>query len=61
MNDEEIPEDINVHKQIWGKDADQVNYCSEEKNEDDEQRCAICNSRIGEFGYCGCGGKLGVS
>ena len=40
MNDEEIPEDINVHKQIWGKDADQVNYGSEEKNEDDER--AMC-------------------
>jgi len=26
MNDDEIPEDINVHKQIWGKDADQVIY-----------------------------------
>jgi hypothetical protein len=24
--DDEIPEDINVHKQIWGKDADQVIY-----------------------------------
>jgi hypothetical protein len=60
MNDEEI-QDINIHKQIWGKDADQVDYGSAEKNEDDEQRCAICNSRIDEFGYCGCGGKLGVS
>ncbi len=53
MNDDEIPEDINVHKQIWGKDADQVIYGEVEKKEDEEQRCPICNSRIDEFGYCG--------
>jgi len=57
MNDDEIPKDINVHKQIWGKDADQVIYGELEKKEDDEQRCPKCNSRIDEFGYCGCGGK----
>jgi hypothetical protein len=54
MNDE-VPEDINVHK-----DADQVIYGGVEKKEVDEQRCPICNSCIDEFGYCGCGGKLGV-
>ena len=58
MSDDEIPEDINVHKKIWGKDANQVIYGK--KTEDDEERCPICNSRIDEFGYCGCGGKLGV-
>ena len=58
MSDDEIPEDINIHKQIWGKDANQVIYGK--KTEDDEERCPICNSRIDEFGYCGCGGKLGV-
>ena len=58
MSDDEIPEDINVHKQIWGKDANQVIYGNKKK--DDEERCPICNSRIAEFGYCGCGGKLGV-
>ena len=26
MSDDEIPEDTNVHKQIWGKDANQVIY-----------------------------------
>jgi hypothetical protein len=61
MSDDEIPEDINVHKQIWGKDAIQVIYGKVDQKEDDEQRCPICNSRIDEFGYCGCGGKLGVS
>jgi len=44
MDDDEIPEDINVHKQIWGKDADQVIYGEGEKKDDDEQRCPICNS-----------------
>ena len=29
--------------------------------DEDENRCAICNSRIDEFGYCACGGNLGVS
>jgi hypothetical protein len=53
--------DINVHKQIWGKDADQVIYGEVEKTEDDTERCPICNSRQDEFGYCGSGGKLGVS
>jgi hypothetical protein len=31
MSDDEIPEDINVHKQIWGKDANQVIYGEVEK------------------------------
>ena len=61
MSDDEIPEDINVHKQIWGKDANQVIYGEVEKKEDDEQRCPICSSRVDEFGYCRCGGKLGVT
>jgi hypothetical protein len=56
-----FPRILYVHKQIWGKDADQVIYGEGGKKNDDEQRCPICNSRIDEFGYCGCGGKLGVS
>lgn len=31
------------------------------QGEEDEHRCPICNSRIDEFGYCACGGNLGVS
>jgi hypothetical protein len=58
MSDDEIPEDINVHKQIWRKDVTQVIYGEVDKKEDEEVRCPI---RIDEFGYCGCGGKLGVS
>ena len=26
MGHEEIPDDINIHKKIWGKNADQVVY-----------------------------------
>jgi hypothetical protein len=61
MSDDEIPEDINVHKQIWGKDVTKVIYGEVDKKENEELRCPICNTRIDEFGYCGCGGKLGVS
>jgi hypothetical protein len=59
---DDIPEEINVHKQIWGKDADRVIYGRLEENEDTyRELCPICNSRIDEFGYCACGGNLGVS
>jgi hypothetical protein len=67
-NEIEIPEEINVHKQIWGKNADQVVYGraggegeEEGEDDDDEYQCPICNSRIDEFGYCACGGNLGIS
>jgi hypothetical protein len=61
MNGIDIPEEINVHKQIWGKNAEEVIYGSGEEGQDDEYRCPMCNSRIDEFGYCACGGNLGVS
>jgi hypothetical protein len=60
----DIPEEINVHKQIWGKDADQVIYGGLEGIKDGDtyaELCPICSSRIDEFGYCACGGNLGVS
>jgi hypothetical protein len=58
----DIPEEINVHKQIWGKNPEEVIYGRGEVTEDDEEyRCPICISRIDEFGYCACGGNLGVS
>ena len=53
-----------MHKQNWGKNAQEVIYGSggnENQGGEDENRCAICNSRIDEFGYCACGGNLGVS
>ena len=64
----EIPDDINTHKQIWGKDAAQVSYgvgatAEEEwRNTDEGQGCCpIFNSRIDEFRYGACGWNLGVS
>jgi hypothetical protein len=51
---EEIPEEINVHRKIFGKDASEVDY-------DGVGLCPFCNSRIDEFNYCACGGNLGVS
>jgi hypothetical protein len=59
----DVPDEINVHKQIWGRDADRVIYGAlEGKKEGDNNvdLCPICNSRI-EFGYCACGGNLGIS
>ena len=64
LNEIEVPEEINVHKQIWGKDAEEVVYGRVEKRDqidEDEYSCPLCNSRIDEFGYCACGGNLGVS
>ena len=62
MNGIDIPEEINVHKQIWGKNAEEVIYGGGEgEDQDYEYMCPMCNSRIDEFGYCACGGNLGVS
>jgi hypothetical protein len=62
---EEIPEEINIHKQIWGKNVEKVIYGggrgNEDQGEEDDNRYALCNSRIDEFGYRACGGNLGVS
>jgi len=44
------------------KMPEEVIYGSGEgEDQDDEYRCPMCNSRIDEFGYCACGGNLGVS
>ena len=65
-DDIDVPEEINVHKQNWGKNADQVIYGREgvgsgETEEDDKlYRCPFCRSRIDEYGYCACGGNLGI-
>ncbi len=53
-----------MYKQIWGENAEEVIYGGVEnrdQGEDNENRCPLCNSRIDEFGYCACGGNLGVS
>jgi hypothetical protein len=49
-----IPEEVNVHRKNFGKDASEVDY-------DSIGPCPFCNSRIDEFNYCACGGNLGVS
>jgi len=52
--EEQIPEEINDHLKIFGKDAADVDY-------DGIGPCPFCGSRIDEFNFCACGGNLGVS
>jgi hypothetical protein len=59
-NDNEIPDDINIHKKTWGKNAEEVIYGERGVGDDNNGVCPFCNSRIDEFGYCACGGNLGV-
>jgi hypothetical protein len=64
LDNEEIPEDINIHKKIWGKNADQVVYGGDGRKEEikghtEQERCPFCDSRIDEFGYCACGSASG--
>ncbi|MDJ0270110.1 MAG: hypothetical protein NXY59_06150 [Aigarchaeota archaeon] len=39
----------NSHIRNFGKKAEDVVYS--------DDICAVCNSRIDEFGYCACGGQ----
>jgi hypothetical protein len=50
----DIPQEIDDHLKLFGKAAEDVDYNS-------VGECLFCNSRIDEFGYCACGGNLGVS
>ncbi len=50
----DIPDEINDHIRIFGKPAEDVDYNM-------LGECPFCSSRIDEFGYCACGGNLGVS
>ena len=64
MDSEETPDDINIHKKIWGKNADEVVYGEKGgqqrgKDKYEQERCPFCDSRIDEFGYCACGGAMG--
>jgi hypothetical protein len=71
LDSEEIPDDINIHKKIWGKNADEVVYGGkkeregkkdkdkEEEKAEQDDRCLFCDSRIDEFGYCACGSASG--
>ena len=49
------PEEINVHKQIWGENAEEVIYAGRNnkyKVAEDDKRCPFCDSRIEELEYC---------
>jgi hypothetical protein len=64
LDSEETPDDINIHKKIWGKNADEIVYGGkggQQRGEDkyEQERCPFCDSRIDEFGYCACGGAMG--
>ena len=48
-----VPVEINDHLRIFGKNADEVDY-------DSNGQCPFCGSRIDEFNFCACGGKMGV-
>ena len=43
-----IPSDIDIHFQMYGKHAWEVQY---------GEKCPVCEKRIDEFGYCACGSK----
>jgi hypothetical protein len=45
---ESIPEEINDHLKIFGKESWEVDY-------NKMGRCEVCGSRIDEYGYCACG------
>jgi hypothetical protein len=50
---ESIPEEINDHLKIFGKESWEVDY-------NKMGRCEVCGSRIDEYGYCACGaGSVG--
>jgi hypothetical protein len=48
-SDEVVPREIDIHFQMYGKHAWEVEY---------GERCPTCNKRIDEFGYCACGGSI---
>jgi len=45
-----IPEEINTHFQIFGKESWEMDYNL-------FGSCQFCNSRIDELGFCACGGS----
>jgi hypothetical protein len=53
MSIEEIPDEINDHFLLHGKNAIDVDY-------DSIGICLFCNSRIDEFNFCACGGNMGA-
>lgn len=53
MKINDIPDEINEHLKLFGKEAIDVDY-------DTNGICPLCNSRIDEYSYCACGGNMGV-
>jgi hypothetical protein len=51
--EQEIPFEINDHLKIFDKEAKDVDY-------NGVGPCPFCGSRIDEFNFCACVGKLGV-
>jgi hypothetical protein len=49
---QEIPSEINDHLNIFGNNADEVDYNS-------IGPCPLCGSRVDEFNFCACGGNMG--
>ena len=46
MPEKEIPEEINDHLKLFGKESWEVDY---------GEKCPLCNVRIDEYDMCGCG------
>lgn len=51
--EQEIPFEINDHLKIFGKEAKDVDYNGVAPG-------PFCGSRIDQFNFCACGGKLVV-
>jgi hypothetical protein len=45
-DDKGVPLEIDIHYQMYGKHAWEVEY---------GEQCLTCNKRIDEFGFCACG------
>ena len=41
-----VPREINDHYTLFGKEPWEVEY---------NEKCSLCDTRIDEFGTCGCG------
>ena len=52
-NKNQIPDDINIHKKTWGKNAEEVIYGGKGIGDDYNGVCPFCNSRIDEFAMQG--------
>ena len=49
--DPAIPEEIDDHYRLYGKEPWEVSY--------GDERCPLCDSRIDEYGLCSCGSSGG--